>query len=167
MAVTAKAVANRLLDLATKQGRTIDPLQMQKLVYLVEGWCLGAADRSMFADPIEAWDYGPVVPDLYYALRRFGASPIQGELLDYDYASESIVRADGAFDPEEAAIVETVWDIYGALSGPQLINLTHQPGSPWDMTRKNNRGERNARIDRDTIKHWFVEQLQPEDKEAA
>ena len=34
-----------------------------KLVYLCHGWMLGIYGRSLIGEPVEAWRYGPVVPE--------------------------------------------------------------------------------------------------------
>lgn len=154
MAATAKAVANRLLDLAARDSKKIDPLQMQKLLYLTEGWSLAVNGTSLFRDPIEAWDHGPVVPDIYFALRGYGARPIVTKLVDLDEDGE-VVEAVASFTEHEMAVIENVWNGYGNWSGPELIRLTHEEGSPWHTAYYNNRNDRNARIPRLDIRDWF------------
>ena len=161
MAVSAKAVANRLLARAREGGKTIDPLQMEKLVFLAEGYTLATnSGDSLFLDPIEAWKHGPVVPELYFALRQYGADPITGDLFEYDYDAREEVRAIGAFSEVEGEVVDAVWDAYGSWTGPQLIKLTHEPDGPWDKARKRggNR-ERNPRILRDDMLDWCFRKL--------
>jgi len=53
---------------------------MQKLVYFCEGWHLAVFGESLVQEQFEAWQRGPVVPDLYHSLKRFGANPIRGRL---------------------------------------------------------------------------------------
>src|SRR5437868_3345513 len=71
-----KAVANYLYALAESQGKQIDPMQMQKLVYFAHGWCLALKDAPLITERIEAWRYGPVVRELYGAFRDAGSGPI-------------------------------------------------------------------------------------------
>jgi uncharacterized phage-associated protein len=153
VAASAKAVANRLLDLAARDGKKIDPLQMQKLLYLAEGWTLSVTGESLFRDPIEAWDYGPVVPGIYQALRNYGSRSITAPLAEIE--GGEIEPAVGYFTPAQERIIGEVWAGFGDWSGPQLINLTHKPGSPWHKVFTSNSAERNGRINRLDIKDWF------------
>jgi uncharacterized phage-associated protein len=155
---SAKAVANKFLRLARREGRHIDPLQMQKFVYLAQGWTLGLTDEPLFQESIEAWDYGPVVPSLYHSLKLFGSSPIVGLLKEYDYEIDDLVVASGEFDMQEEDIISAVWEKYGTWSGPKLINFTHKRGAPWAATREANPSERDARISRSAMRDWFAEQ---------
>ncbi|MDP1966436.1 MAG: DUF4065 domain-containing protein [Reyranella sp.] len=152
---SVRAVVDRLLACAHRDRRTIDPLQMQKLVYLAEGWTLALSGQSLFREPIEAWTHGPVVPELHQALRRFGAGPIDREL----FASSSPMGAAAEAvlsNAEEIAIVDGIWDAYGAMSGPQLISLIGEPNSPWDATRRRAEGEKPDPVSRDAIGAWLI-----------
>jgi uncharacterized phage-associated protein len=155
MPVGVRAVANELLDLAEDSGSGIDPLQMEKLVYLSQGWALGLLGTHLFREWIEAWEYGPVVPELYHNLKMFGSSRIKGRMSAYDYAQRRIVTASETFGETEGEIIRAVWEKYGSWSGPRLIRLTHQPGSPWQQTRGTHPFIYNPRIDPELIKEWF------------
>jgi uncharacterized phage-associated protein len=158
MVVGVRAVANELLDLAEAASSGIDPLQMQKLTYLAQGWTLGLTGEQLFREAIEAWEYGPVVPEVYYSLKFFGASQIRGRLKDYDYALRRVVIAQEALDNTEGEIVRAVWETYGTWSGPQLISLTHQRHSPWWQARHS--GEYNARISVAAMRDWFAQKAE-------
>jgi len=74
---------------------------------------------------VEAWKYGPVIPDLYRSIRHFRGNPVTGVLATAD---------DTEFDDEEKNLIEQVYKIYGDYDGIQLWTLTHLAGSPWDLT---------------------------------
>src|ERR1700733_10714172 len=76
MAYDARTVANYFLDLADRDSIAITPLKLQKLVYLAHGWSLAFRSKPLVRQNIEAWRYGPVIPDLYHAFKRFGGSRI-------------------------------------------------------------------------------------------
>jgi uncharacterized phage-associated protein len=153
--VSAKAVANEFLDLAERDGAKIDPLQLQKLLYLAQGWTLALTGNPLFPDHIEAWDYGPVVPEVYHSLKAFGSSPIRGRLRSFDFIRGELTVAQQEFDDVHARIIKNVWEKYGSWSGPELIYLTHAPGGPWHETRREHPGENDARINRGKITSWF------------
>lgn len=118
----SRTVANRFLDLARERGDAVTPMQLLKLVYIAHGWMLGLHGKPLIRDEVEAWQYGPVIPKLYNAIRRFRSQPVEGSL-----------GTDGKkLDVTEDDIVCQVYEIYGKKSGPALSRLTHQKGSPWD-----------------------------------
>ena len=157
---SVKAVANEFLDLAGDDRRSIDPLQMQKLVYLAQGWTLGLTASFLFREQIEAWEYGPVVPDLYHSLKAFGSGSIRGRLKAFDFAGARVVVARSDFEEIEGEIIRRVWEKYGRWAGSKLIALTHQRSAPWDRTRRANPGENDARIPRPWIQEWFEQEAE-------
>lgn len=120
----ARTVANRFLELARARGRTLTPMQLLKLVYISHGWMLGMTGQPLINQKVEAWQYGPVIRDLYNAVRIYGRDPITAP-----------VWAPGSdLSPSQAHMVDQVYDIYGDLDGIQLSNITHMSGTPWDRT---------------------------------
>src|SRR6185369_6756877 len=71
-----RAVANRLLELARERQLIIDPMKVQKLIYYAHGWHLALTGKPLLDRSVEAWQYGPVLPDVYRAFQEFGAQPI-------------------------------------------------------------------------------------------
>lgn len=118
-------VANRFLELAEDADDALTPMQILKLVYIAHGWMLGLYGRPLVSDDIQAWQYGPVIPRLYNAMRHFRSSPVEGPLPGAKGPS---------LNSDEESIVRQVYEIYGHLSGPALSRLTHAKGTPWDMT---------------------------------
>jgi uncharacterized phage-associated protein len=128
MATSARAVANEFIRLAKEDGRALTPLQLIKLVYIAHGWMLGLYQRPLIRNRIEAWQYGPVIPDLYHDLKKYGSDYVEEPLPILSY------RTPQQLDEEEADIIAQVYKIYGKKTGIQLSALTHQPGTPWDDT---------------------------------
>jgi uncharacterized phage-associated protein len=120
----SKTVANRLIELAQQHGEALTPMQLLKLVYIAHGWMLGLYHRPLIRDEVQAWQYGPVIPTLYNAIRSYRSAPvtnrINAEARPLDSASDSILRQ--------------VYERYGRMSGPALSRLTHAPNTPWALT---------------------------------
>ena len=119
---SAITIADEILKISKAAGRTLTPLQLMKLVYIAHGYSL-AYGRDLFTDRIEAWQYGPVIPDLYRATKHFGRNPIPLEMIDDNPP---------AVDTETKNLLEDVVAKYGKLSGYALSSLTHKSGTPWD-----------------------------------
>ena len=146
MTTTVFNVANHIL----KHDRRFDLLQLIKLCYLSYGWYLAYHDDLLFREKIEAWRYGPVIPELYYALKHIG-KPLPTKCL------ESLVdEGDPEFSNDMKKLVSAVIDYYGQYKGVELSALTHKRGSPWHKTYK---GEKylGVLISRDVIKAHFDE----------
>ena len=139
----SRVVANRFLDRATASGDSVTPMQLLKLVYIAHGWMLGLYGRPLIRDDVEAWQYGPVIPRLYNAVRQFRSQPVVGPLS----------AADEILDRQEMSVVDQVYDIYGKLTGPHLSRMTHAKGTPWQLTYKP--GEFGLDISNDIIEDHY------------
>lgn len=116
-------IADSILKIAKQQGRRLSPMQLMKLVYIAHGWSLGLRGKDLFPDRIEAWRYGPVIPDLYHATKKWGRDPIPLDKVDGDLE----------IDPTTEAFLRDVFAKYGHMDGIKLSNLTHKPGTPWQQ----------------------------------
>lgn len=119
----ALSVANRLIGKGIDGGNFLTPLQVIKLTYFCQGWMLGLYGRPLFRQAVEAWRYGPVVADVYYALKHYGKNAVRNPI-------PGVATAD--LDELESDLVDQVYDCYGEMSGWQLSRLTHMSGTPWD-----------------------------------
>jgi uncharacterized phage-associated protein len=141
MAHSSVAIANYLLDKSRPIGG-LDALQTLKLAYISNGFYLGAYDRSLIIDDVEAWKYGPVIRAIY-ARVPYGSAKIGNAL-----SAERAILV-----PQEQSILDSVFEKYGKLSGVALSSLTHREGTPWDLTWK--RFGQNAVIPRELIRDHY------------
>ena len=125
MTYSAKSVANAFISLAEREGKPLTNMQVQKLVYIAQGFSLGIADRPLFYDNVHAWQWGPVIPTLYKALQRYG----RGTVTEFIPCDETIPE-----DGDDFSLLKAVWDSYKGFSGAQLSSLTHKPETPWSET---------------------------------
>lgn len=119
-------VANRLLALAREKNQTLTPMQLIKLVYMCHGWMLGLYGRPLIRDEVQAWKFGPVIPQLYRVVRDFRSSPVADML--------AVPTREPELDEVAEDIIRQVSEIYGNYDGITLSNMTHQPGTPWAQT---------------------------------
>ena len=72
--LTDAAAPSLIAEQILWQRRDVDttPMHVLKLTYLCHGWMLGIYDHALINEPVEAWQYGPVVPSLYHKYKKFG-----------------------------------------------------------------------------------------------
>lgn len=128
----AKTLARYLLYLLKEQMNglqveefDVTPLKLQKLLYYCQGYALALTGKPLFADPIEAWKYGPVVGSVYREYKAYGKCCIPFET----------VEAIDELDEIPASIARLVVNDKGRLSGIALANATHLE-LPWKDTYK-------------------------------
>jgi uncharacterized phage-associated protein len=128
----SRAVANEILRQAREVGRALTPMQVIKLVYFAHGWTLALLRKPLIRHQVEAWQYGPVVREVYWALGSYGKQPIAASIKDQ---FGQPYRA--GLSPDERAVLRSVVKNYSHLHAYELSDLTHLPGTPWSEARKN------------------------------
>lgn len=103
----------------------ITNLELQKLLYYIQGLSLFVFDKAAFNEELYAWEYGPIVYEIYSKYKKYKSHEI-------DVTCNKII-SNGL-----EKIIEIVVDSYGKYTGRQLINLTHDE-EPWLNTPKNNK----------------------------
>jgi uncharacterized phage-associated protein len=149
----AKAVANSFLQTAHWDGQEITPMKLQKLVYFAHGWHLAIKDSPLLREHVQAWSYGPVIPSLYHSFKEYGNDPITNLTREWDGEEFS---APLVTDGEVKALLSRVWEVYGRFTAIQLSKMTHEPGSPWDVTWRRCGGRKGTDIPNDEIKAYFL-----------
>jgi uncharacterized phage-associated protein len=128
-----------------RSSNSLTPLQLIKLTYIAHGWCLALNNSPLIDQDVQAWQYGPVIPELYHKIKHFRGNPV----------SEPIASVVKTIDDESKSLLEAVFGAYGHLTGEKLSALTHAKGTPWSEVW--NRMERNAVISDVVIKKHYDE----------
>ena len=88
---------------------------------------------------MQAWKYGPVIPEIYHEFKDYGRSKITQKatkLIDIDINTGDFIEHVPTIDTEEEKnFVKLVWDKYKKYTGIQLSNSTHVNDTPWDKAR--------------------------------
>lgn len=111
--------------------------KLHKLLYYCQGHHLAVHGEPLFDEPIEAWDMGPVVADLWRAEKHGTPAPEPAGL-------------------DESALNTVGYTLsrYGALTGKDLENLTHGE-DPWQHADRARQRGGSARIEHDRIVRYF------------
>jgi uncharacterized phage-associated protein len=154
-------IANEFLRIAQAHGEALTSMKLQKLVFYAHGWSLALADKPLILNRIEAWDYGPVIPDLYHEFKKYGNGPIVSPAQEWVLRDRKIMLAAPTLSdaPESAEresaekIIQRTWQLYGRFTATRLSNATHAPGTPWETVYRP--GERHILIPNPIIKTYF------------
>ncbi len=132
------SVANTFLWKAGEDRiNDVDPLKIQKLVYCMHGWRLATAGMPAVGENFEAWPNGPVLANLYHKFKHYRWNRINEYVTDVDPVTGETKALMVPFSDEQFfAVFNRVWEKYKGMTGKQLSDLTHQPGTPWSLARE-------------------------------
>lgn len=142
------AVANYFIEKALSDGTELTPMKLVKLTYIAHGWYLALSDgKPLISDSVQAWKYGPVVPEVYHRFKRYGSGPITS-------VEQRLGATPSVSDPKITKFLDRIWNVYGKYTGLQLSTLTHRPGTPWDIVWNQNNGKNSLDV---TIPNGIIE----------
>ena len=127
MAVLVLDAANHFCK---ESGWTLTQIELQKLLYLAHMVHLGNFCKPLVRGDFEAWEFGPVHPMLYKAVRVYG--------------SRTITRIGSNRHPlqpgTEKTTLDAVYSELGLVSASKLIRITHWTGGAWAKNYTGDRG---------------------------
>lgn len=135
MARDVREIANAILDIAEGFGFKLSNLALNKILFFAHGWHLAVLDRPLVDSVFEAWQFGPVHPQIYRQLKGFGNKAIpKGRRLtsiDLETGIDRPVKAN--LDKEEYEFCSKLLKFYGKYSASKLVEISHESGAPWDQ----------------------------------
>ncbi len=144
----AKEIARIFAYLSQRdEGKLIEKTRLNKLLYFAQGHALVELGRPLFQNKIDAWEHGPVVAVVYTKHKK---------IID---EAKALGISDIRVSPKEMELVLDVWEQYRSYKAKDLVDMTHQEGTPWKDTYVE--GEKNVHIPIDLIERYF---LRPENK---
>lgn len=118
----ARQIANWFIERARRDNRKLTIMQLLKLVYISHGWHLEMRRSPLIVNKIEAWKFGPVIPDVYNAFRKQGVE-----------VSDIVPHFAPVLAPSDENLLEQIYNSYGRLSAERLSDMTHVAGGPWEI----------------------------------
>jgi uncharacterized phage-associated protein len=165
-------IADEFIRLAVRDGRSLDQLQLQALVYIAHGWCLAMYGEPLTGDRPEAEEYGPIYRRLADALEGYGHDPVKEQILvkgaseNPSFAGDRDKAVGPTLDRMEAALIAQIYQTYAAFESWQLSGLTRKGNSPWKQIIESGAGKFNE-IPHHLIRAQFVELLQQSEEQQA
>jgi uncharacterized phage-associated protein len=81
-------------------------------------------DEALFREEIYAYELGPVVKELRVRFRFFESEPL---------TTATITDADRILSVGAKRVIDNVWNLYAPTPTSRLVDLTHEPGTPWSQ----------------------------------
>lgn len=148
MAYKAIDIAKKLIFKAQNDepngGERLTNLKLQKLLYYQQGFHLAFFGTPLFAEDVEAWMYGPVVPAVYDEYSAYGSSALPE------------VKVPVSLSEDEEELFNEVYDAYREFSAIGLMNRTHSE-RPWLDAVPHDRG---TVISQESMMSYFKTQIQ-------
>ena len=122
--ITGIDLSNYIVGYALGKGKPVSNLQLQKILYFVNGEFYRKYKRFLLDEDFYAYPLGPVNLEAYHLFKSYGASKIGL----YDEVNLKL-------KPDEQETVDEVTDKYIQYSAYDLVELSHMVGKAWDKTR--------------------------------
>lgn len=109
--------------LASQSNWTLSNLKMQKILYIINMYYIGEYFEPLVEGCFEAWDYGPVHPELYHYVKVFGANPV-GDIFQFidDVKKE---------DSKEKTFLDAAVKQLAGVASARLVATTHREDGAW------------------------------------
>ncbi|MCI9179620.1 MAG: DUF4065 domain-containing protein [Lachnospiraceae bacterium] len=123
----ALEIAKYIIDKCTKDNCPISNLQLQKILYYIQREFLQQGEIA-FPEEIEAWQFGPVVPEVYRQYCGFGALPIRMRYM---------VR----IELDDIRMINPIIEKKRILNPWDMVSDTHSSGKAWDLIYRDGAGD--------------------------
>jgi uncharacterized phage-associated protein len=117
----AKKLANWIVERRVEAGDPITPFQLQRVLFCIEIEHIRRHGTPVFFNPIEAWDNGPIVPEVWWQYAHFGTMPI------------TIAIGKGRLDPSlDEQLIAWVVDEKAEMHYLDLMKEVCSAGGSWE-----------------------------------
>lgn len=118
------SLANYIILRCNENKKPISNLQLQKILFYIQLSFL-KRNRLAFGDTIEAWTFGPVVPNVYYHFCGYGSMPIVKQIEEsYNFSCKI----------EDRKEINKIIDQKSLLDPWDSVLETQSTNSAWDKT---------------------------------
>ena len=150
-------VCRHVINFSNDKDYGISNLKLQKVLYFIQAYFLISTNEPCFKERIEAWDFGPVIPEAYREYKQFGSGDIPTISFVIDFNDENIwdstVREfkDDTIARIDKTRIEAVVDKFSDYSATDLVSITHRQ-APWKNAYQQGK---NSEITIEAIKEYF------------
>lgn len=168
-------VSRHIINYSEEKDYGVSNLKLQKLLYFVQAYfMLEKKDHTpCFHEKIEAWDFGPVVPEAYQEWAKYGSCDIPQHFSqgahDFSRWEQSVIESymvidkdniwnsyrvqyhDDIIDEDDKKLIDRVIDRFADYTATDLVSLTLCQ-RPWMDTYVEGQ---NNEITTDAIRRYF------------
>lgn len=157
MMFDARAVANEILILGWQKGYEFTQLDIQKIVYFLNGHHLREHGEALVKSDFVAWQFGPVQTSIYDSFSKYGDQPISELATSFDPIRRERKTIERITHNSACETITKYLGRYAEIPAHELVGLTHRPGTPWSITINLAKKAANVGmvIDRMTIRENF------------
>lgn len=138
MSYNVLEICRHVINYSNEHDYGISNLKLQKVLYFIQAYFLiNKKDHNpCFDEKIEAWDFGPVVPEAYHEYKQYGSGdiPTVKSYFLFDngdiWNSKRVEYNDNIISPDDKKLIDKVIDKFSNYSATDLVSLTHRQ-SPW------------------------------------
>lgn len=105
-------------------------LKLQQVLYFVQAEFLVGLHKPCFHNTIIAWDFGPIVPEVYHMYKCYGGMPIYLHEFYYDIND---------IDEHHRDLIDNMIDKIKEVSYAKLVDIIHNQ-MPWKRGYYSNYG---------------------------
>lgn len=159
-------VSHYIIRYSNERDYGVSNLKLQKLLYFVQAFFLINDHLPCFAEQIEAWDFGPVVPEIFEEYERYGGLDIPAITYHVRFAenlwdSERIYYDNSVITDKDKEMIRAVVDEFASFSATELVKLTLLQ-DPWINAYAS---ACKMEIKPDAIKEYFSDDAMKAEKE--
>lgn len=131
MLYNATMVADYIITKCREIEKPVSNLKLQKMLYFMWIDYRIEKKKALFLDSFYAWQFGPVIPDVYYEYCVYGGRPIN-------------LICETQISKDDSEVLDTIINKYVDVPVNVLVERTHSSGKPWDKTYKDGEGIRRV-----------------------
>lgn len=150
-------VSRYAIEYSNKKNYGISNLKLQKILYFIQAYFLVEASKKCFKEKIEAWNFGPVVPEVYREYKRFGGTNIPTMTSKLEFYNmwdvKRVPYGEITISDEDKKLIDDVIDHFSEYSATDLVKLTHHQ-APWKNAYS---PYENNEITTESIEEYFSE----------
>ncbi|QSE76299.1 DUF4065 domain-containing protein [Lactococcus taiwanensis] len=141
------SVANFIIDYAKKRKKPVSNLQLQKIMYFIQGAFLNKYDSPLINGTFSRWQYGPVIKEVYAIFRENGPSPIENISMTVNFENNGFEIEKGPKTTSESLGNSSVYSYLKEIT-LELLDV-----SPWELVKISHEQEIWSSYKDEIVKH--------------
>ena len=154
-----RAIANFILDVASEINRPASNLVLNKVDYFLHGAYLAHFGKPLIDARIEAWDYGPVIREIYHEFKLYRDRPVTRKAMRISLVSGEKEECTYDLSSDESVFLKELAASYLRLRPGTLVDLSHIHDGPWyDTWYHDGQTNPGMEITNEQIESYFKKQ---------